>query len=236
MEDDLRSEVHGLLLAQLRWAKRAVEGATVATFRHDLDLARRTVAEEEALQENSRRLEEVALRALTVTKSSDKEARWWITAGKLARSLRRLGQFGVYMARRLPEGGSTARLTEEADVTFPRYVRVLLRAAEEIVEAFLVAEATPLLRVREEGRAFGFFAGGEDLPGIYGVFLVCAGEVVAEMYEDVRAYLAEAGRTEAGGIPLLPARDVLTHEVGKGDAEEGRGEGEEDDDVWKDED
>ncbi|HHO81586.1 MAG TPA: hypothetical protein ENN00_01875 [Bacillaceae bacterium] len=235
MEDDLRSEVHGLLLAQLRLAKRAVEGATVAILREDRDLARRTADEEESLKGNARRLEELALRALRMAKHSEGEARWWITAGKLARSLRRLGQYGVFMARRLSEAG-TGRPPGEADAAFPRYVRSLLRAAEEIVEAFLVVEATPLLRVHEEGRRFGFPAEGEDLPEAYGTFLVCAGEVVAEMYEDVRAYLAEAGRTEAGGIPLFPSRDVLAHEVGKGEGEQDRVESKEDDDVWKDED
>jgi len=241
VEDDLRSEVHGLLLTQLRRAKRAVEDAVTVVLRGDPDLARRVISGEDDLLEDAHRLEEIALRALTKTKNSDIDVRWWITAGKLARSLRRLSQYGVWAAQRfLAEEGKEQRLPDVMDVAFPQYVRTLLSAAEEIIEAFLVREEAPLRRVRAGAafppERFGFSVDEWPPMWAYTVFLFCAGNVLMEMFGDVHAYLEEGGCIRDEETLAFPSRTDLVQEIGRTSTEKERGVVDENEELKSDED
>ena len=129
--DDDIVELRGLISEMGGRAEAAIDGAMQALVRHDVESAKRIVAEDKRIDELEAAVEKLAIQIIALRAPMANDLREVVAAFKIAGVVERIGDYAKNIAKRVPDIGGDRKM-EPLSV-----LPAMAKAAAEMVHVYL---------------------------------------------------------------------------------------------------
>ncbi|WP_136162762.1 phosphate signaling complex protein PhoU [Sphingomonas flavalba] len=148
--DDEIVALRGLIAEMGGRAEAAIEQAMQALVRHDLETARRIVAEDQLIDEIEAKVERLAVQIIALRAPLADDLREVVAALKIAGVIERIGDYAKNIARRTPLIGG--RHTVEALSVLPSMATLAVDMVRGALDAFAARDWQAAVRVCDDDR------------------------------------------------------------------------------------
>lgn len=153
--DDDIGELRGLIAEMGGLAEHAIRAAITALQRHDLEAAKRIVAEDKKIDALEMQVEQLAVRIIALRAPMAVDLREVVAALKIAGVVERIGDYAKNIAKRVPAIDSHSEI--EPLSVLPAMATLAAALVHDVLDAFAARDAEAAVSVCERDKAVDDF-------------------------------------------------------------------------------